>query len=385
MLELTREEESALKGEQGEIMQMAYRILVATGEATDAEKLIPIEWAHLAGVNYNTIGDAGEEFLSHISKDARVKVKTTLNPMGFDIDNVSRYGLDENFISKQLSIRNSYETMDVTLSFSCIPYEIFNIPKNGTQVAFAESNAAIHANSYDNLKTNKESAFSALASAITGKSPYSLLRKEDTPNVTIRMKVKDPTELTYGMLGFFAGKVGDTSVNISGLGAMDKRQCKAMCGGMGTSGTCAKFLFGDSNSDCEKVDFDKKEMQIVHDELNTAEKGDLITLGSPQLGLEEISDLVGKLKGRSFKKRCMIFCPRTVKEQARKVGYINELERSGCEILSDCCICLTPLINKDNVDAITTNSIKGAFYLKNSTGVDVNLKSLLQIVEDETR
>ena len=81
----------------------------------------------------------------------------------------------------------------------------------------------------------------------------------------------------------------------------------------------------------------------------------------------------------------MIFCPRTVKEQARKVGYINELERSGCEILSDCCICLTPLINKDNVDAITTNSIKGAFYLKNSTGVDVNLKSLLQIVEDETR
>ena len=101
-MELTREEESALKGEQGELMQMAYRILVATGEATDAERLIPIEWAHLAGVNYNTIGDAGEEFLSGISKDARVKVKTTLNPMGFDIDNVSKYGLDENFISKQL-------------------------------------------------------------------------------------------------------------------------------------------------------------------------------------------------------------------------------------------------------------------------------------------
>ena len=37
--------------------------------------------------------------------------------------------------------------------------------------------------------------------------------------------------MTYGMLGFFAGKVGDTSVNISGLGDMDKRQCKAMCGG----------------------------------------------------------------------------------------------------------------------------------------------------------
>ena len=384
-MELTKQEESALKGEQGETMQMAYRVLVATGEATDAEKLIPIEWTHLSGVNYNTIGDAGEEFLSNVSKNARVKVKTTLNPMGFDIDNVSNYGLDENFISKQLSIKNSYETMGVTPSFSCIPYEIFDIPEEGTQVAFAESNAAIHANSYDNLKTNKESAFSALASALTGKSPNSSLRKEETPNITINMKIKNPNELSYGMLGFFAGKVGNTSVNISGLSNMDNRQQKAMCGGMGTSGTCAKFIFGDGDSDCEKIDFDEKELQNVHDELNTAENGDIITLGSPQLGLEEITELTQKLKGRSFKKRCMVFTPRTVKTQMQKLGYTNELERAGCEILSDCCTCLTPLINKDNVDVVTTNSIKGAFYLKNSNGVGVNLKPLSQIIEDETK
>ena len=384
-MELTKQEESALKGEHGETMQMAYRILVATGEATDADKLIPIKWTHLSGVNYNTIGDAGEEFLSSISKDARVKVKTTLNPMGFDIDNVSNYGLDENFISKQLSIKNSYEAMGVIPSFSCIPYEIYEIPKEGTQVAFAESNAAIHANSYDGLKTNKESAFSALASALTGKSPYSSLRKEDTPNITINMKIKNPDELSYGMLGFFAGKVGDLSVNISGLSDMDNRQCKAMCGGMGTSGTCAKFIFGDGNSNNEKIDFDEKALQNVHDELNTAENGDIITLGSPQLGLEEITELTEKLKGRSFKKKCMVFTPRTVKTQMQKLGYTNELERAGCEILSDCCTCLTPLINKDHVDVVTTNSIKGAFYLKNSNGVGVNLKSLSQIIEDETK
>jgi hypothetical protein len=384
-LELTREEESALKGEQGETMQTAYRILVATGEATDAEKLIPIEWAHLSGVNYNTIGDAGEEFLSTISKEARVKVKTSLNPMGFDIDNVKNYNLDDNFISKQLSIKQSYETMGVIPSFSCIPYEIFDIPKEGTQVSFAESNAAIHANSFDNLKTNKESAFSALASALTGKSPNSSLRKETSSKLTIRMKVENPNELTYGMLGFFAGKVGNESVNISGIGEMDRRSCKSLCGGMGTSGTCAKFNFDEDNPESETVDFDEDEMNKVYDELNTCEKGDLITLGSPQLGLEEISDLAVKLKGRSFKKRCMIFCPRVVKEQATKLGHTNQLERAGCEILSDCCTCLTPLIKKEEVDGVTTNSIKGAYYLKNSNGVDVNLKSLSKIIEDETQ
>ena len=72
-MELTAEEKAALNGEHGETLQTAYRILVATGEATNAEKLVPIKWAHLSGVNYNTIGDSGEEFLRELSKDARVK------------------------------------------------------------------------------------------------------------------------------------------------------------------------------------------------------------------------------------------------------------------------------------------------------------------------
>ncbi len=385
-MELTKEEEASLKGENGETLELAYRILVATGEATDAKKLIPIEWAHVSGVNYNTIGDAGEEFLSNLSKDAKVKVKTTVNPMGYDIDNVSNYNLDEEFIKKQESIRDSYNKMGVTPSFSCIPYEIFDLPKNNTQVSFAETNAAIYVNSIGHLKTNKESAFSALASAITGKSPYSDLRKDqESPNLTIRMKLDNPNELELGMLGYYAGKVADSSVRISGVNKMDRRSCKSLCGGMGTSGRCGKFILDDDDDGSEKVDFDKKEMQQVYDELNTTDSSDLITLGSPQLGLEELSDLSSMLKGKSFKKRCMVFCPRAIQNQAKKLGYTGELERAGCEILSDCCTCLTPLIDKENVDGVTTNSIKGAYYLKNSNGVDVNLKPLSKIIHEETK
>ena len=387
-MELTPEEKSALNGEQGEVLETAYRILVATGEATNADKLVPIKWAHLSGVNYNTIGDAGEEFLREISKDARVKVKTTVNPMGFDFDHISEFKhIDDEFIKKQASIRDSYIKMGVDPTFSCTPYDIFELPEKHTQVSFAESNAAIFANSLGNLKTNKESAFSALASAITGKSPYSDLRKENTPTpMTIRMKMDNPNELDFGMLGFFAGKVGDTSVSISGVTKPNRRSCKAMCGGMGTSGTCAKFQFINSDEETgEKVDFGKEEMNEVFDELNTTDKGDLITLGSPQLGLEELSDLSKMLKGRSFKKRCMIFCSRSVQNQARNLDYTNEIERSGGEILSDCCTCLTPLIDTNETDSVTTNSIKGAYYLKNSTGVGVNLKPLSKIIEDETQ
>lgn len=384
LVELTKEEELALKGEYGETLETAYRILVATGEATNAEKLIPIKWAHLSGANYNTIGDAGEEFLSKLSQTARVNVMTTVNPIGFDFDTVSKYKISDEFIKKQKSIVESYQKMGVTPSFSCIPYEIFDLPDKGTQVSFAESNAAIYANSVSNLKTNKESSLSALASALTGKSPYSDLRINDKPNLTIKMKIENPDEMVFGMLGFFAGKIADNSVAISGVSKMDKRSCKSLCGGMGTSGRCGKFLLEEVPSS-EKVDFDKKEMQKIHDELNTSDHGDLITLGSPQLGLEEMADLSSMLKGKSFRKRCMVFCPRAVQEQARKLGYTKELERAGCEILSDCCTCLTPLIDKDEVDSVTTNSIKGAYYLKNSNGVGVNLKPLAQIIKDETK
>ena len=383
-MELTKEEEQALNGEMGETLQTSYRILLATGEATNAEKLIPIKWAHLSGVNYNTIGDSGEEFLRNLSKDARVKVKSTVNPMGFDFDHISEFShIDDEFIEKQKSIRDSYIRMGVEPTFSCTPYDIFDLPEKNTQVSFAESNAAIFANSLGGIKTNKESAFSALASAITGKSPYSDLRKDGSDiQMTIRMKLENPNELDFGLLGFFAGKVGDTSVNISGVSQPNRRSCKSLCGGMGTSGTCAKFQFVDEESDgSEKVDFGKEEMQKIHDELNTSDKGDLITLGSPQLGLEEISDLSNMLKGKSFQKRCMIFCSRAVQNQARNLDYTKEIERAGGEILSDCCTCLTPLIDTNEVDSVITNSVKGAYYLKNSTGVDLNLKPLSKIIQ----
>lgn len=384
-MELTKEEENALDGKQGETLALAYRTLVAIGEASDADRLIPIEWAHLSGVNYNTIGDAGKEFLSHLSQDATFKVKTTVNPMGFDFDSVSRYNLDDKFIENQRSIKNSYENMGAIPSYSCIPYEIFDIPKQGTHVSFAESNAAIYANSFSGLKTNKEGAFSALASALTGKSPCSDLRDDDVrkPNLTIRMKIESRDELTYGMLGYFAGKVAGSSVALSGVNDLDRRSCKSLCAGMGTSGACGMFTFGEEEG--EKIDFDKNEMQKIHDELNTSESGDLITLGSPQLGLEEIGDLASMLKGRSFQKRCMIFCPRAIKGQIRDLGYANEIERAGGELLYDCCTCLSPLVDNKEVDSVITNSVKGAYYLKTSNNVDVNLKSLKRIVQEETK
>lgn len=384
-MHLTSDEEKALNGEYGEALATAYRILLAIGEATEAEKLMPIKWAHVSGVNYNTIGDSGIEFLEKLSSDGKVAVKTTINPMGFDPVKVNSLKVKDDFVRKQNRIVSAYERIGVTKSFTCIPYEVFDLPSKGSDVSFAESNAAVYANSVLGLKTNKESGLSALASSLTGKAPYSELRIEEfrKPSTCIKVKHDLDNELDYGLLGYFAGKVAKNVVAFSGIDELSERNAKALSAAIGTSGSCGMFTLG--KTETETIEFGKEESRKVMDELNMSEKGDMITLGSPQLGVDDLASLANMLEGKKFKKRCLIFCARAAYESARKLGHTQKIENAGGELLCDCCTCLTPLIDRNHVDGVITNSIKGAYYLNSSNKVNVCLKSLKDIVRSECK
>jgi predicted aconitase len=379
-LELTRDEEAALAGKKGGALASAYRILVAIGEATDAQKLVPIKWAHVSGVNYNTIGDAGVQFLEKFSRDAKVAIKTTVNPMGYDRSHPE--DIPANFQEKQSSIVKSYERMGVTSSFTCTPYEAFDMPQRGSAVSFAESNAAVFSNSLLGLMTNKESALSALASSVTGKAPLSDLRLDDArnPKVAIKTDYKFESELDYGLAGYFAGKViKDSSVAFSGMPNPSTIQAKALSAAIGTSGSCGMFTIGEAK---EKISFGKKEAKVVIDELSTAEDGDIITLGSPQLGMNELELLAKLTEGKKFDRRCMIFCSRAIHNQAARVGLAGKLERTGAEFMCDSCTCLTPYVTKEKYDSVVSNSVKGAYYLNNSNKVKVALKDIMTIAKE---
>ena len=379
-MQLTRDEEEALAGKNGEALASAYRILVAIGEATGAQKLVPIKWAHVSGVNYNTIGDAGEQFLDKFSRTAKVAVRTTVNPMGYDRSHPE--DISSRFQEKQSSILKSYERMGVTPSFTCTPYEVFSIPQKGTAVSFAESNAAVFSNSLLGLMTNKESALSALASSVTGKAPLSDLRMEEArnPTVGIESAYEFGNELDYGLLGYFAGKVvKDSSVAFGGISRLSTIEAKALSAAIGTSGSCGMFTLGDAK---EKISFGKKEAKKVMDELNTAEEGDIITLGSPQLGMNELDLLARLSEGKKFRKRCIIFCSRAIHDQAAKIGLAGKLESSGAEFMCDSCTCLTPYVSNEKYDSVVSNSVKGAYYLNNSNKVKVALKDFRTIVRE---
>jgi predicted aconitase len=383
-MELARDEEKALEGNSGEALATAYRILVAIGEATGAKKLAPVKWAHISGVNYNTIGDGGMRFLEKFSTSAKFAIKTTINPMGYD--RCKPEDIPQSFQERQENIASSYERMGAKPSFTCTPYEVFELPQKGTVVSFAESNAAVFSNSLLGLRTNKESALSALASSVTGKTPLSDLRLEEArnPKTAIESDFDFRTELDYALLGYFAGKaVKDSCVALNNINKLDTIQAKALCAAMGTSGSCGMFTLGGKAK--EKISFGKKEAQAVMDELSTADDADIITLGSPQLGINEMKLLAKLTETKKFTRRCIIFCSRTIYNSALKIGLAGKIEKSGADFRCDSCTCLTPYVTKDRYDAVITNSVKGAYYLSKSNKVKVALKDINTIAEEYTQ
>ncbi|MFZ0327174.1 MAG: aconitase X catalytic domain-containing protein [Nitrososphaeraceae archaeon] len=381
-MDLTREEEKLLDGSEGEALSSAYRILAAVGEATDASKLVPVQWAHVSGVNYNTIGEAGRKFLEKFSLDAKVRVRTTINPMGFDREKPS--GISQEFVSKQMSIVESYKEMGAIESYTCIPYEVYQLPKHDSIVSFAETNAAVFVNSISGLLTNKESALSALASAITGKAPLSELRIKELriPKHIIRSSFDMKTELDFGLLGYFAGKeIRGSSVGIQGVNIKTVGEAKALSAGIGTTGDIGMFVLN-KQSMGDSISFGKSEANSIRDELNTAEKGDIVLYGSPQLGLDELELLARNTEGKKFTKPCIIFCPRELRNQAKANGIVDQLESTGAKFMCDCCICLTPLVTKENADSVVTNSVKGAYYMKNANNLGVALQDSYSITKE---
>src|SRR5579885_1940383 len=388
---LSPNEERALAGEYGESMQMAYRVLVALGRLSRAEKLIPIKWAHVSGVSYLTIGDYGLEFLQKVSssKGTRFKVFTTVNPCGMDIENWDDLKISSDYAEKQLKINACYEKLGIANSFTCVPYQSYKIPSAGSHVAWAESSAAIYANSILGLRTNRESAVSALASALTGKTVFSGLHIDENrrpeKNIRVRLEKREKKfggSLDYGLLGYFAGTKVEGVIGFQGVRSkLEVDEAKALSASIGTTGSSGMFVVG-SREKVETIDFTEKEYEDNFSDLSSSEGGDLIVFGCPQMTIEELYELSRALAGKKFKKKCVVFCSSKVYEIARSRGYSKVIESAGATFVRDACADFTPLISSLGAHSVETDSCKGAHYMRRVHGVDVALKDSRTLVEE---
>lgn len=370
-MNLTKDEEAILNGEEGETRQQLMEILFGIGKVFGAEEMVPIRSAQVSGASYKTIGEWGLEWLR--SLDARASVPAVLNPVGMDRIRWKEMQIDPGFAEKQNEVIAAYERLGIRLECTCTPYYM-NITEYGDHLAWSESSAVSYANSVLGARTNREGGPSALAAAIIGKTPgYGLHQVENRrPGISIRVE-GEPEEADsswYGALGFLAGKiVGNRIPVFSGIRPA-RDQLKNLGAAMAATGAVALYhvkeitpearIFNYDTSGLEEIIITRKEIESVF----LSEEPDAVAIGCPHCSPEELEMLAGLLEGCTVRIPVYIFAARDIIK--KNSDLVAKIERSGARVYADTCMVVSPAL--EQYSKIMVNSGKALSYVPTMCG-----------------
>ena len=370
-MDLTREEEAILNGEEGEGKQKAMELVTALGKIYGAEDLIDITSAHLSGASYKTIGDGGLKYLEDMAAGgARVSVPSTLNPVGMDRTRWAEMHITPEFAEKQLRIIDLYGQMGVRTTCSCTPYTGANVPSFGDHVAWAESSALSFVNSFIGARTNREGGPGALAAAILGKTANYGLHLDDNrrPTVVIDADI-DGSVFSYSLLGQAVGMaIGSGVPYFRGI-SPETEEAKALSAAMAASGSVALWHAEGATpeagsfdvSGLEEVSIGEEELKAAYDKLNTVDDVQLIAIGCPHLTDKEMHQIAAFLKGkRKVNKDVEIWFCTSEEVRARCPEDVKVMEGFG-PVLADTCMVVAPI--EGAFQRTGSNSAKAGNYL----------------------
>ncbi|MDR0492657.1 MAG: aconitase X catalytic domain-containing protein [Nitrososphaerota archaeon] len=373
-MELTKQEQAMLDGKEGYAVRKSMEILVALGDIFDAQHLIDVGSVQVAGVSYHNLGDAGLEFLNSLAKDGRVKVLTTLNPAGMDLENWQQLGIDPDFAEKQNLVIDAFQRMDILVSCTCTPYLIGNLPIYGEHLAWSESSAVTFANSVLGARTNREGGPSALAAAFVGKTPcYGLhLDENRVPNIHVEVNAELSKLSDWGALGYAIGKKAENKIAyITNIKTAQLDELKSFCASMVTYGTKPLFYIKGITPGAElqkqpdrTITIDQADLKNAYDNINDENVSDIdfVCVGCPHCSIKEIQEIAELLRDKKVKEgtELWVASSRTVKQLSDKRGYTATIEAAGGKFACDTCMAVAPL--KGRFKALATTSAKGCFY-----------------------
>ena len=374
---LTEKEKEMFNGEEGYATKKAMQILVALGDIYGAEGLIKVGSVQVAGVSYHNLGDAGLEFLNELAEDGRVKVLTTLNPAGMDLENWRQLGISEEFAEKQNMVIEAFEKMGILVSCSCTPYLIGNLPRYGEHVAWSESSAVTFANSVIGAKTNREGGPSALAAALVGKTPcYGLhLDENRVPDIHVIVNAHLTKFSDWGALGYSVGKKAENKIPyITGVKDAEVDELKSFCASVVTYGAKPLFYMQGITPGAEKYQSPKDTVTIEEGDIQEAYKNindevtdiDFVCVGCPHCSIKEISNIARLLEGKTVSPSTefWVATSRFAKQLADKRGYTKVIEHAGGKFACDTCMAVAPL--KGRFKSVATTSAKGCYYSRHN-------------------
>jgi predicted aconitase len=377
-MKLSAEEQAMLNGEYGKATQKAMEILSALGTIYEAEKMLPVTSVQIAGVSYANLGEAGLHFLAEMADGGgKARVLTTLNPAGMDIENWQALGISEAFARNQQRVIDAFARMNVITTCSCTPYLVGNTPHFGEHIAWAESSAVCYANSVLGARTNREGGPSALAAALTGRTPaygYHLVENRQ-PTVTVMMESEPVETNDFGALGKAIGekltREGQKLIPyIKGIDQATVEHLKSFCASIATYGGAAIFHMEGITPEAAQMTPPLDTITVTQADVEAARQSmtdvvpsdeiDFVSLGCPHLSIKEIARIAELLEGKKVTKEFWITTARPVKQMADMMGYTQIIEASGAKFATDTCCVVAPI--KGRFSALATDSAKACYY-----------------------
>lgn len=382
------------------------RIVLRMANLLGASELMDVSQVHVDGCFYTGPGSlAFAEKLRDLG--GKVAVPTTMNAISVDGRRWRALGVDESFGEASARLANAYVEMGARPTFTCAPYQLESAPERGEQVAWAESNAVVYANSVLGAKTMKYPDYLDIAIALTGRAPEAGAHIDSNrlPSVWIRVSrtEKELDDSFYPVLGYVIGSLAVNEIPVVlGLEALTPSKDDLKAFGAAFATTSSAFMFhivgvtpeaptleavGSREKDLRRVYLDPRDLEACWERFNSAPASsaiDLVSLGNPHFSLSEIRRLAELCRGRTKNHdvRIVVTCSRTTQALASQAGLVRPLEEFGVRFVTDTCWCMVaePII-PPRAQVIMTNSGKYAHYGPGLTGRKFRFGSLAMCVD----
>ncbi len=387
---LDKWEEKALNGEYGEAAQLAMRLIVKVGEALGAERLIRISHAHVSGISYDNIGEAGLEFIKSLYEmGGRARVFSTFNPVGISIGVDSFLNRDRVLVKRQEEIIKYLVGMGFKFSATCIPYMIRE-PRQGEHLAWGESSAVVVANSVYGARTNREGGPIALAAALIGRIYEWGLHLDGNrkPSIYVKYEGNLLDEPYSGLLGYLVGLNNPSTIPYIDARFGSRRGVLSFAAASAAAGNLAMTIIrGVSPEDKgppkyteDKVVYNFNDLLRLKRDLENAgiEEVEAFFTGCPHHSVDVIDyleDVFVRMGVRKVSKPIWVSVPAMTVDR----GVVERLRSRNVVVLPGTC----PVVSRmaGIVKAIATDSLKTVFYLPRRHGIGVRIMSLKEFIE----
>jgi predicted aconitase len=406
-LSLTDLDRALLAGAEGDGARMAMRIVVKMAELQGATRLVDVTRAHVDGCLYH--GTAGLDFVERLAEGgAAVRVPTTLNVGSLDLLHPQLFRGDPDTARQARRLMDRYVDIGCEPTWTCAPYQLPARPAFGEQIAWAESNAIVFANSVLGARTNRYGDFMDICAAVTGRVPLTGYhtgegrRGElvfDLTGLPAQLRVRDAFFPVLGhLVGARAGGLVPVLVGVP-LDATED-QLRSLGAAAASAGAVALFhavgvtpeaptlraALGGVSAPVVRVT--PAMIGEARRALSSGGDGEIVavSLGTPHFSLGEFERLLALLADltRPLAVDVYVSTSRFVLAELRSRDWLDVLEGHGITIVVDTCTYVTPILRHAS-GRVMTNSAKWAYYAPGNLGLDAVFGSLKECLQSAIR